>query len=413
MKTPSSGRDRAESCKVLLVHNYYQQAGGEDQVYADERELLKSHGHQVSELTVDNAEIAAATGPLGKLKLAGSTIWSASGYRQVAERVARDRPDIVHFHNTFPLISPAAYYAARRGGAAVVQTLHNFRFICPGALLFREGKVCELCISRLLPLPAVKHGCYRASRSATGAVAAMLATHRLSRTYRRAVDAYIALTEFARGKFIQGGLPADRLLVKPNFVSPAPKVGAGEGGYALFCGRLSPEKGVLLMLSAWEQLGAAAPPLMIAGDGPLREEISRRAETLPMVRLLGRVDGPTVTQLMGAASFLVFPSLWYEGLPKVIIEAFAGATPVVAAGHGAMTSLVEHGHNGLLYPPDNAKALSEHIRWLVADPQRAAAMRPLARQTFEQRFTAAANYTQLLSIYEAALNQRHRFGRLL
>jgi glycosyltransferase involved in cell wall biosynthesis len=397
----------AKGCKVLLVHNFYQQAGGEDRVFSDEAELLRSHGHEVSLLTADNSEIESAVTVRDRMKLASGTTWSPTSYARIAERVKRDRPAVVHFENTFPLISPAAYYAARRGGAAVVQTLQNYRLICAAATLFRDGKPCEECVGRLLPMPAVRHACYRDSRSATLAVASMLTAHRLARTYHRAVDAYIALTEFARAKFVEGGLPADRILVKPNFVSPAPEPGTGDGGYALFCGRLVREKGLLIMLSAWELLGEAAPPLLIAGDGPLRDEVSRRAAALPKVRILGQVEHTTVTRLMGSAAFLVFPSLWYEGFGKVIIEAFAGATPVVAAGHGVMTSLVEHGRNGLLYPPDDIPGLAEHVRWLTADPARAAAMRPVARQTFEQRFTAGENYHQLVAVYQAALDRRH------
>jgi glycosyltransferase involved in cell wall biosynthesis len=208
--------------RLLLVHNRYRLRGGEDAVYAAEMSLLRERGHAVNAFEESNDRIEQ----MNSFAAAAGTVWSSKPARSLVELIHRHAPDVVHFHNTFPLISPAAYYAVQREGVAVVQTLHNFRLLCPGATLFREGAVCEECIEKKSLLPALTHACYRGSRSATAAVATMLSVHRAAGTWQRRVDLYIALSEFARRKFIEGGLPASRIVVKPNFVSPDPGVGA-------------------------------------------------------------------------------------------------------------------------------------------------------------------------------------------
>src|SRR5215212_7679796 len=258
-RAPDSGH-----LKVVLVHGYYRQAGGEDQVFAAESELLEAQGHQVLRYTVHNERIER----MSPLSLAGATVWHRSSYRDLRALVRREQPDLVHFHNTFPLISPAGYYAAKAEGRPVVQSLHNYRLLCPNALFFRDGHACEDCRGKLVPWPGVLHACYRRSRPASGAVAAMLTTHRALRTWTEQVDVYIATTEFAREKFVQGGLPAEQLLVKPNFLHPAPSPGQVRGDFALFVGRLSPEKGVGTLLETWKR-SRVRVPLKIVGDGPL------------------------------------------------------------------------------------------------------------------------------------------------
>jgi len=219
---------------VLVAHNFYQIGGGEDQVYQDEAALLESHGHRVTRFSVHNDDLKNT----GKLAMAKMTVWNGRLAKKIADLVRSEQIEVVHFTNTFPQISPAAYYSVRKAGAAVVQSLHNYRFICPSALFLRDGKVCESCMGKLVPYPAIKYGCYRDSKSASAVVAGMLATHRVMGTYQRAVDAYIALTEFGKQKFIEAGLPAEKISVKPNFVLPDPGEGAGNGGFALFVGRL-------------------------------------------------------------------------------------------------------------------------------------------------------------------------------
>jgi glycosyltransferase involved in cell wall biosynthesis len=384
---------------IVLCHNYYQQPGGEDRVFHDEAELLESHGHQIARFTVHNDSIKGRS----KLGVAQGTIWNRRAAAELSEMIGREQAQIVHFHNTLPLISPAAYYAARAAGAAVVQTLHNYRFLCPKATFFRNGGVCEECLGKWTSWPAVAHGCYRDSRSASAVVAAMLATHRALGTYTHAVDAYIACSEFSRSKLIEGGLPAEKITAKPNFVSPDPGTGTGQGGYAMYLGRLSPEKGVSTLLAAWEQVGDALP-LKIVGDGPLAESVSEAAQRNPSVEWLEWQSNSRVQQIIGDACFLVLPSVNYEGFPKTIVEAFSKGTPVVASKLGAMAELIDDGQTGLHFEPGNSDDLASKVRQLAANPSQIASMRRAARRQYEQKYTAEANYPKLMAIYEQALD---------
>jgi glycosyltransferase involved in cell wall biosynthesis len=381
---------------IVVVHNFYQQAGGEDQVFADEASLLESNGHSVERFTVHNSAVES----MGKLQVARKTIWNTQVADALADVVRKTNATIVHFHNTFPLISPAAYQAVRKQGAAVVQTLHNYRLICPSATFFRDNKVCEDCAGRTIPWPAVVHSCYRNNRSASAAVAVMLTVHRTRGTYRNDVDAYIALTEFSRGKFVDAGLPADRIFVKPNFVQPDPGPGSGKGNYAVFVGRLTAEKGISFLLRAWKKIGNTLP-LKILGDGPLRAQVEAQASCTAGIEYLGRKPLPEIYAMIGEARALVFPSLWYEGLPRTIVEAFAKGTPVVASRLGSMAELITPGMDGLLFEPGNEADLAAQIASLTANP---AAMRAAARSRFEETYTAQRNYPALMAIYESALN---------
>jgi len=389
--------------KIIVAHNFYQQPGGEDQVFADECRLLAEHGHEVTPFTVHNDDVPEYS----RLGLARATVWNGAVAAELGELVRTTKSELVHFHNTFPLLSPAVYHAARSAGAAVVQTLHNYRLLCPGANFFRDGRICEDCLGKRFAWPAIQHACYRGSRAATAVTATMLAAHRLKRTWTEAVDAYVALTEFARGKLIAGGLPEDKIAVKPNFVSPDPQAGAGRGGYALYVGRLSAEKGIDLLLSAWRRLDGAVP-LKIVGDGPLADQVREAAERDPHIERLGAQPLDKVHQLLGEAAFLVCASACYEGLPKTIVEAFAKGTPVVAPWHGAMAEIVEHGRTGLHFAPGDADSLAAQALSLFRDAPARERMRGAARAEFEAKYTAARNYALLLEIYRAALGRRGR-----
>lgn len=382
---------------LVLVHNVYQHPGGEDQVFAAEAALLEDHGHDVTRYTVHNDAVAG----MGQAALAKATVWNAEQYRTLRELFSRVRPDVVHVHNTLPLISPAVYYAAKSEGAAVVQTLHNYRLVCPSGLLFRDGAPCELCVGKAVPWPGVLHACYRGSRAASGAVAAMLTVHRARGTYRHMVDRYIALTEFAKGKFVQGGVRADRVDVKPNFLAHDPGVGRGDGGYALFVGRLSTEKGLKVLLDAWQRIGARLP-LRIAGDGPLADEVASWAAGTEGVTLLGRLSSSDVMDEMKGAALLVVPSIWYEGFPMTIVEAFAVGTPVLASRLGAMAEVVDHGRTGLHFTPGDAASLAAEVLDGLSHPSGLARFRPGARREYETEYSADTHYRQLLEIYDSA-----------
>ena len=389
--------------RIILAHNYYRQAGGEDQVFAAEDRLLRAHGHEVHRFTVHNDSVDG----MSRLGLAGATIWNrrtASALRALARA---ERADLVHFHNTFPLISPAAYSAARIAGCAVVQTLHNFRLLCPNALLFREGRPCEACLGRAVAWPGVVHGCYRGSRAASAVVAAQIAVHRVLGTYRRKVDMFVTPSEFARTTLVRGGLSPRSVVAKPNFIDPDPGPGDGSGRFALFVGRLSEEKGVRTLLEAWRR-GVRTVPLKIVGDGPMASEVQSAVRRIDGVEWLGRQPKEEVYRILGDAGLLILPSECYEGMPMTLLEAFARGTPVLASDHGSMRELVEPGETGARFRAGDPDDLALQADRLVADPAGLSAMRVRARQEFEARYTAAHNYHRLTAIYAQALTNAGR-----
>lgn len=384
--------------KILLVHNYYQQTGGEDLVVADEARLLESRGHEVVRYTAHNDQVSS----LSKLTLAQRTIWNQKTCRELRSVIAQHRPQIVHVHNTLPLLSPSVYYAAGAERLPVVQTLHNYRLMCPAAVCFRSGHICTDCVGKPVAWPAIRHACYRGSRSASAAIATMLSVHRLIGTWQHKMSVYIALTAWARDMFIEAGVPPDKLVVKPNFVDPDPGAGTGSGDYAVFVGRLSPEKGIQTLLRAWRIVGPQVR-LLIIGEGPLASTVAAATHDLPSVTWLGRRDPPEILSLVRDAKFLVFPSEWYETFGRVIVEAFATATPVIAAGHGAAAELVAEGVTGLHFRPGDPSDLAAKVLHLNSHPPVRVRMRAAARKEFETRYTADVNYRSLVAIYRRAM----------
>jgi glycosyltransferase involved in cell wall biosynthesis len=385
----------------LVAHNIYQQPGGEDQCVAADVATLRAHGHEVTQYCLHNDSIHG----MNRARLASRTIWNHSAYRELRKLLRTHRIQIAHFHNTFPLISPAAYYAARAENVRVVQTLHNYRLLCANALLLRDGEVCEDCLGKLVPWPGIVHKCYRGNRAASTTVAAMLATHRVLGTWWKAVDVYIALTEFGRRKLIDGGLPADKITVKPNCAYPDPGVGKGNGGYAVFVGRLSAEKGLDTLLKAWRHLGGDVP-LKLLGDGPMATAVQDAAAKDSSIQWLGHVSRETVYGTVGEAMFLVLPSRCYETFSMAIVEAFAKGTPVVASKLGAMAAILDDGRTGLHFRPGDPADLAAKVRQILADPLELARMRRAARLEFDQKFTADSSYESLIAIYRRALSGR-------
>lgn len=392
--------------KILVVHNRYKIRGGEDEVVRSEVDFLRRQGHVVAEYVRDNHEIDSY-GAWDKVILAFNTTWARKGVRDLREIVRREKPHVAHFHNTFPLISPAAYFACAEAAVPVVQTLHNYRSLCPAATFFREGHVCEDCAARIIPWPSLTHACYRDSTLATAAVAAMHTVHRALRTWQNKVDCYIALSDFAREVFIRGGLPAERIRVKPNAVHPDPGAKNGPGEYALFVGRLCQEKGVRVLMSAWAALKTPIP-LIVAGDGPLKEETLAAAAKVSTgsVELLGAVSHSEVLSLMRGARFLVFPSLWYEACPLSLIEAFACGLPVIGSRIGALEESIAHGQTGLHFSPGNFSELATLCDWAWHNPDEMQAFGRKARAEYKAKYTPEQNYPLLIDIYQSTIEKR-------
>ena len=388
--------------KILVLHNHYQLPGGEDSVFAAESALLEENGHEVVRLTVHNDALDGQS----RAGMAVDTVWNSRAHARVADLIRSERPAIVHCHNTFPQLSPAVYYAARDAGVPVVQTLHNFRLTCVNGLLFREDLPCNRCVGSIAPWRGVVHACYRGDRAASAAVVAMVGVHKIAGTYSRKVDRYIALTEFARSRFIDAGLPAGRIAVKPNFARDrgAPGITGERNGF-LYVGRLSAEKGCLLLVEAARRMKSGAA-VTVVGDGPLRDEMARAANELPNLILAGSCPPDDVHARMLSAQAVVIPSLCYEMFPVVAAEAFGAGAPVVASAHGGLTSIVDEGRTGRLVSPGDATALARTLDDLHAAPRETTRMGAAARQRFEAEYSPNANYRQLSAIYDDVIDAR-------
>lgn len=387
--------------RVLVVHNSYLERGGEDTVVETEIQTLRDRGVEVEEYRASNSEIAT----MSALRAAGSTVWNSCHAKQVGRVIDSFSPDLMHVHNTFPLISPAVFHVAKSAGVATLQTIHNYRLICPAATLYRSGAVCEACVGRAVPWPGVRYGCYRGSRAASATVAAMLVTHRLIGTYGRLVDVFVAPSDFVRRKLVEGGLAPDKILVKPHFLASDPGVGNGAGGYALFVGRLSEEKGVQTLVDTWSR-DSDLPQLRVVGDGPLSEALSRTAAGNPRVEFLGRLSKEGVAEQMKRAAVLVVPSEVQETFGMVVIEAFATGLPVVASRLGGLEEVVQDGVTGKHFTAGDPDDMRAKLAGVLRDPHALGGMRTKARRTYEEGFTAAHGFEAAMAVYESVLTNR-------
>ena len=387
--------------RIVTAHNYYREHGGEDRVYEDESELLESRGNEVTRFTRRNSDFSG----LDTIKVAAGTAWNRGAASELETLVKATNAEVVHFHNWLPQISLGAFYAARRAGAAVVQTLHNYRYTCANATFYRDDAVCEDCLTRTVGWPAVVHGCYRNSRPGSFVVAASLAAHRAIGTYDRVVDAIIAPSQFTRSKLAAAGLSQDRSFVKPNFLDPDPGPGEGDGAYAVYAGRLSSEKGILNLLDGWRQLRSPIE-LRIAGAGPLQDEVQRAADDLPGVEYVGFLRIEDVLAMVGNARFSVLPSLTYEVSPKTVVESFARGTPVIGSRRGAVAELIEDQKTGYLFEPDDTADIADVVQTAFADTDGYAAMRLAAREEFVGEYGADQSYDRLMEIYRFAIEHR-------
>ncbi|MGB4346060.1 MAG: glycosyltransferase family 4 protein [Burkholderiaceae bacterium] len=378
--------------KILVVHNRYYYRGGEDTVVDAEGSLLRGHGHQVRLYSRDNNELSH----LSRTHTALSTIWSRQTERDVKDICTDFAPDVIHAHNTFPLISPSLYGVAARLQIPVVQTLHNFRLLCPQAMLLRQERVCEACVGHL-PWRAVAHRCYRNSYSQSAVTVAMLAAHRLRGTWRKQISRYIVLNQLCRDKFTQGGLPLERMRIKPNFVESvrAPQWEKRQGG--MFIGRLSVEKGIGILAQALTHLPEIR--IDVFGKGPLQNLVTQS----PGLRYGGFQSPAQLTRRLHDAAYVVVPSTGVESFGLVAIEAFACGTPVIATRHGGLAELVVHGKTGLLVAPGDADDLACAISWAEANPAAMLTMGKAAYAEYLTRYTPEHNYDLLVRIYREAI----------
>jgi len=390
--------------KILLVHNFYGTSApsGENQVFLAESRMLSRRGHEVFEFTRKSDEIRAQ-GKWGVFKGALATPWNPWMVSAVRRAIEQIRPDLVHVHNTFPLLSPGIFHAIG-GQTARVLTLHNYRLFCPAGIPMRAGKVCIDCLEARSSLPALQQGCYRGSRIATAPLAFNVGLHRALGTWQHQVDAFIALSDFQRQLMSRSGLPASKVHVKPNFYPGMPLTvpWSDRGDYVVFVGRLTAEKGATTLLKAWRLWGSQAPELRVVGDGELRSELEALATGLP-VRFLGQVSSAEAQSQIASARLLVLPSVCFEGFPMVVREAFAFGTPAALSNLGPLPSIVQHGESGVVFQAANPESLLHEVRGAWGAQGRLEKLGQGARREFETKYTEDSNYATLMNIYEQAL----------
>lgn len=391
--------------KILIVHNRYQQPGGEDAVVDSEYAMLKNFNHETFLYERNNSEINLLSFP-GKLHTLFQIGWSQKTYTEIKKIIREFKPDIAHFHNIFFLITPSAYYACHQEGIPVVQSQHNFRLLCSNGLFFRNNNICEECLEKKSLLWGVYHRCYQHSYLLTAAFVKILSDHWKLGTWTRMIDRYIVGSEFVRQKYILGGIPPSKIVVKPNFVNFRDKSLAQSSKkevYVLYAGRLSAEKGVKLLLEAWERISDI--PLKIIGNGPLAAELNRMAQlkNLGQVQFLGYLSSDRYERCLSEAALTVIPSLCYENFPRILVESYALGIPVVASDQGSLKELVSEHKTGLLFRRGDSVDLAQKVHWLLNHPEELGEMGRRARVIYEQRYQIHTNYSFLMEIYNRTL----------
>ncbi|WP_422659330.1 glycosyltransferase family 4 protein [Paenibacillus sp. EC2-1] len=393
--------------KVLLVHNYYQQGGGEDKVFAQEEALLRSNGIEVELYTVHNDLINNQT-LMNKAKMALDATWSSTEYKRIKKKLMDMKPDVVHVHNFFPIISPSIYYACNHLNIPVVQTLHNYRLMCPAATFLRENKVCEKCMTGSL-INSVINGCYRGSRVQTVPLVTMISLNRMLGTWGNKVNRYIALTEFSKRKFIEGGIPEDKITVKPNFISTndnTESMRTINQNYLLYVGRISAEKGVRNLLEAWQHIkDQKNMKLLIVGEGPEKEQLSM-LYAHKNVEFVGNQPSNKVLEYMKDAKYLIVPSIWYEGFPMTIVEAYSVGTPVICSQIGSLQEVVHNEVTGFHFVHDDIQDIQRVIGDAI-NYKDYYSMREKVIEVFQNNYTEEINYKLLEDIYRSVIKENN------
>jgi glycosyltransferase involved in cell wall biosynthesis len=394
--------------KVLLVHNRYRSSSpsGEDRVVDQEGDALVAAGHTVERFERSSDEIARRSAA-GKALVPIQMLWNDEVRRSLTRALRSYRPDVVHIHNTFPLVSASVLYACRAERIPVVATLHNYRLVCPSGTLFRDGRVCHDCVGRL-PLPGIRHGCYRDSVLATVPMATGVVAHRTA--WRTMVSAYVFISRAQRDIMASDGLPAARLFVKPNFVPWVVPASAAPEDRIVYAGRLTEEKGLPLLMEAWDRYADGPDEgrlgLSVAGAGPLESTVAAWAAARPSVQWLGRLSREECASLVAGARAVVLPSQWEETFGLVAVEAMAAGLPSVVPAHGSFPELITDGLDGVLFEPGDPSSLAAVIRDVQARPEHYEGLGRVARRTYEKRFSPAVNMEELLQIYEFAVRNR-------
>ncbi|MEA5487692.1 MULTISPECIES: glycosyltransferase family 4 protein [Pseudanabaena] len=393
---------------IVMLHNRYQYAGGEDVSTDADVELLREYGHRVTLIETHN-DLIKGYSQFDKLKLFVETAWNFKVYHQMRSQFQKLKPDLVHVQNFFPLFSPSVHAAARSLNIPTIQHLHNFRLGCLNGYLLKDGKICEACVGRN-PWRGVGYGCYRDSPIASLAVWAMISFNRWRRTWWQDVDAFITPSHFAAKKLQEIGVSGDRLYVKPYVINPPNSTGDFSSSLIhpnfLFVGRLSPEKGVITLLKAWAELNKAEWQLNIVGDGSEKANLQRFVDEMSLrnVHFLGYLPPLQITSVMQSATAIVVPSQWYETFGRVVVEAFVCSKPVIASDLGALSELITSEYNGFLVPSDRINDWTEKLYWCGTNPEAMQIMGNNAYKTYKESYTRSANYHQLMKIYDSVLS---------
>lgn len=391
--------------RVLQVHNRYRSAtpSGENRVVDQEREALAGAGHEVLRFGRDSDEIEHWS-PAKKAALPAKVVWSGEARRALVTALRRNRPDVAHVHNTFPLLSASVLYACRDAGVPVVATLHNYRLVCASGELFRQGTTCHDCMHGLPVLGAV-HGCYRGSRAATAPLVVANVAHR--KAWRSMVSAYVFISAAQRDLHAGLRLPPDRVFVRHNMIPRRDVPMVPRDPIVVYAGRLDEVKGMRLLMAAWDRYRAMSPDpglrLVIAGSGSLEREVAAWASARPSVEMTGQIAATEVARLRSRARAVLVPSAWEEPFGLVVVESMAAGSPPIAAGHGSLVELITPGVDGVLFPPGDPAALARAVADVEAEPGRYETYGKQARETYEQRFNPEHSLKHLLEIYGFAI----------
>ncbi|MGI8625631.1 MAG: glycosyltransferase family 4 protein [Geodermatophilaceae bacterium] len=389
--------------RILQLHNHHQSKGGAMEVLAHEAELLTAAGHSVTQYTLP----AAAEMGLSAVRAGLKAIWNAEACRDVAARISEFRPDVVHVHTPFPLMSPAVFRTAVGMGVPTVNTLHSYRYSCIAATCFRDGHVCEDCVGKTVKLPGIRHRCYHDSVGASAALTTSLLVHRRLGTLQHKIDRFLSLTGFGKRLLIRDGIPESKITVKPNSVAdPGTPPGPDTAHpYAAFAGRLIDVKGIETLLAAWPDV-APGLTLKIAGDGPLRHLVEQQAASDPSIEYLGWVSEADVGEMMGGARAMIVPSLWYEGLPLVILRSLSFGTPLVVSNLENICEDVVADGAGIAFEVGKSASLAAVLNDVVADREGWSARRDRARASYLTRYTPTEDVRRLESIYAEVIEAR-------